>query len=209
MRLSGKTVSEAVRFGWWTVVFGVVISAGGGCAGGPQNVLVSLPAYESPGVPAGPGASVRIEPVRDARSDAVGSLIGERVTLGVPMGMIEMKPIPTELMTQMLATELTKMGGKVVSAGEEVRVAARLTKFQVVTPATALYWDINGSIDLDLSASAQGGRKHDAGYAATCTDRTYVFPSEEIIRNVVSACVREIGARVRTDTALANFLRVR
>jgi uncharacterized lipoprotein YajG len=131
------------------------------------------------------------------------------VTLGVSMGMIEMKPIPTEMMTQMLATELTKMGGKVVSAGEEVRIAARLTKFQVVTPATPLYWDINGSIELDLSAIAQGGRKHDARYAATCTDRTYVFPSEEIIRNVVSACVREIGARVRADTALATFLRAR
>jgi len=181
-----------------------------GCAG-PQNVLVELQRYEPQGTarmsPGGAPVAVRIEPVRDARGDAVGSLIGERTTIGsISMGSIELNPLPTDVMSQMLKTEFAQLGYSVVNAGEQFTVGARLRKFQVLTPATVMYWDINGIIELELAVAAQDGRKHDARYDATCTDRTYVYPSEQLIRGVVSACVADIGTQLRGDGALARFI---
>ncbi|MFN8626594.1 MAG: YajG family lipoprotein [Candidatus Binatia bacterium] len=192
----------------------VLVSVLGGCATGLSNVVIDLQAYEPPrserAAPASALADVRVEAVRDARSDTVGSLIGERTTIGnITMGMVEMKPIPTVLMARVLRTELTRMGANVVDSGEQFRVGARLTKFQLTTPATPIYWDLNGAIDLELAVTDKGGTRHHARYSATCTDRTYLYPSEELIGNVIAACVDDIGAKVRGDTALTGLLRTR
>jgi uncharacterized lipoprotein YajG len=198
----------------WTVAFAwILLLFVGGCAG-PQNVLVNLGPYEPQhaqgATPAAPRGTVRIEPVKDARADAVGSLIGQRTTIGnISMGEVEMSPLPTDAMAQLLRTEFTQMGYGIVNSGQQFTVAAQLRKFQVVTPATALYWDINGSIELDVTVAAQNGKKHDASYTAACTDRTYIYPSEEIIRNVVAGCVRDIGAKLRGDATLARFIGAR
>lgn len=190
----------------------VLVLALGGCAAGMmENVRVNLHPYQPEGAArAGSVASraaVAIEPVKDARREAVGSMIGERTTIGaVSMGSIEMEPVPTAVMAQVLKAELKGMGFTIVDSGGELTIAAQLTKFQVTTPATPIYWDMNGVVELDVTATGRGGRKHVAQYAAKCTDRTYVFPSQELITNVVSACVREIGAKVRGDAALAGFL---
>ncbi len=190
----------------------VLVLALGGCAVEMmENVRVSLQPYQPEGA-AGAGAAasraaVVIEPVRDARREAVGSTIGERTTIGaVSMGSIEMEPVPTAVMAQVLKAELKGMGFTIVDSGAQLRVGAQLAKFQVTTPATPIYWDMNGVVELDVTATGPGGRKHVAQYAAKCTDRTYVFPSQELITNVVSACVREIGAKIRGDAALVRFL---
>jgi uncharacterized lipoprotein YajG len=177
-------------------------------------VLLMLPSYVSQ--PAEPGGSaairgmVRIEPLRDARRDAVGTLIGERTTIGnISMGSIEMNPAPTAMMAKVLQAELARMGFSVVDSGEQFRIGAQLARFQITTPATALYWDINGAIELDLAATGQGGSKHDARYVAQCTNRTYAWPSEELIGGVVSACLKDIGSKIRSDAALSSFLSAR
>jgi uncharacterized lipoprotein YajG len=181
------------------------------CAPGMQNVRVDLRPYEAQrATPAASPAKVRLEPVRDARADAVGSLIGERTTIGsVSMGSIDLNPLPTDVMAQLLRAEFTQMGHIVVVAEEQYTVGARLRKFQVTTPATAVYWDINGAIELEMTVTAQGGSRQDARYAATCTDRTYLFPSEGLIGKVVAACVGKIGADLRGDSALTKFMNLR
>ena len=197
-----------------TVAFaGILLLFAGGCAG-PQNVLINLGPYEPQhaqgATPVAPRGTVRIEPVRDARTDAVGSLIGQRTTIGnISMGDVEMSPPPTDAMARLLRTEFTRMGYDIVNSGPQFTVAAQLRKFRVVTPATALYWDINGSIELDVTVAAQDGKKHAASYVAACTDRTYVYPGEEIIRKVVAGCVRDIGAKLQGDAALARLIGAR
>ena len=198
------------RMRWARAASLTLLLAVGACAG-PQNVLVDLQPYESQGSkgasPAGSPVTVRIDPVKDARGDAVGSLIGERTTIGsVSMGSIELSPLPTDVMAQLLKTEFARMGYGVVNAAAQFTIGAQLRKFQVVTPATIAYWDINGTIDLELAAAAQDGTQYQARYAATCTDRTYIFPSQDLIRNVVASCVGSIGAKVRQDAALARFI---
>jgi hypothetical protein len=211
MKRGNGYVTDLMQAGWLIVVCHVLLMSVGGCAIGPQNVLVDLRPYESlrgeHGVAAGAPAKVRIEPVKDRREDTVGSLIGERTTVGnIAMGNIDMHPLPTEVIAQMLRTELTQMGYSVVSSDEQFRIEAQLKTFQVLTPATALYWDINGTIELDLAVSGPNEKKHEAHYTVKCTDRTYVYPSEKLIENVISTCVRDMGSKVRSDTLLARFL---
>ncbi|MGE5823489.1 MAG: YajG family lipoprotein [Bacteroidota bacterium] len=195
------------RTGWALALASLLALFAGGCAG-PQNVMVNLGPYapqRAEGAPAARG-TVRIEPVKDARANAVGSLIGQRTAFaGVPMGDVEISPLPTDVMGQLLRTEFAQMGYGVGSSAQ-FTVGAQLRQFQVVTPATALYWDVNGSVELAVTVTAQDGRKHDASYTAACTDRTYVYPSEDLIGKVLTGCVRDIGAKLRGDAALARFL---
>ncbi|HSG77360.1 MAG TPA: hypothetical protein VLA30_14635 [Burkholderiales bacterium] len=180
-----------------------------GCAPGMQNVRVELPTYQAPrAARAAEGRpTVRVEAVKDSRSDSVGSHIGERTTIGnISMGSIELEPPPTDVIAALLRAEFAGMSHGLVKADERFTVAAQLRKFQVLTPATALYWDLNGAIELDLSVRSREGRTHEARYAATCTDRTYLFPSEDLIRKVVAACIGRVGESLRGDAALAKFM---
>lgn len=186
----------------------------GGCAAGLQSVRVELPPYvaqpDARGAPPTARGTLQIDAVRDARRDAVGSLIGERTTIGaVSMGKIDLEPMPTVMMTALLRAEFARMGFVAGEGAPAWRIAGRLAKFEVATPATALYWDIVGSVELELEATAPGGATHAARYEARCTDRTYAWPSEALIGGVVSACLKDIGARLRGDQALAAFLGAR
>jgi uncharacterized lipoprotein YajG len=183
---------------------------------GPQsssNMLVTLPPYESTlavqAVAPPQKASVRIEPVRDARRDITGSLIGERWALNVTMGKIEVSPIPVEMVGQLLRAELKRLGYASVDAGEDFTIGARLTKFEVLAPSTALYWDMNGAIEVDLAVTGRDGKPQTVRYATTCTDRTYANPSQSLITKVVATCLANLGAKVREDPTLARALGTR
>jgi hypothetical protein len=129
------------------------------------------------------------------------------MTIGeISMGSIELEPPPTLRMTQVPKAELAKLGHQVVASDMQFSVGGKLLKFQVLTPTTAVYWDINGAVELALAAKRQAGKAYEARYAATCTDRTYVWPGEEIIGKVVAACAAKIGAGLRGDAALAKLL---
>jgi hypothetical protein len=180
-------------------------SSGPGTAQVQLKPYVALPA-ERAGVAAARG-DVRIGMLVDARRDATGKLIGERTTLGsISLGMIEMQPPPAEALGQLVRAELSSMGFGTTTGEPAASLNGRVTRFVVSTPATALYWDINGAVELQLVAQSRDGRQLEARYAATCTDRTFVFPSAELIGGVVTACLKEIGAKLRKDNALAGLL---
>jgi uncharacterized lipoprotein YajG len=177
------------------------------------NMLVTLPPYESTlaahaAVPARK-AAIRIEPVRDVRRDATGSLIGERWALSRSMGKIEMTPIPVEMVSQVLRAELKRLGHASVDAGEDFTIGARLTRFEVLAPSTALYWDMNGAIEVELAVQTRDGRQQAVQYAVTCTDRTYANPSQALITKVVATCLGSLGTKVREDAVLAGLLAAR
>lgn len=166
---------------------------------------VALPAERAGAT--GARGDVRIGPLRDTRRDSAGTLIGERTTLGnISLGMIEMQPPPAEALGQVVRAELAAFGFSTTTSESAASVSGQVTKFAVTTPATALHWDINGVVELELVARGGDGRQHDGRYTANCTDRTFVFPSNDLIGGVVTACLKEIGAKLRKDTALAGVL---
>jgi uncharacterized lipoprotein YajG len=131
------------------------------------------------------------------------------MTYGNPMGTIETYPVPTALIATVLKEELVGMGLDVLDSGEQFRIGAQLNKFLVTTPNTALHWDVTGDVELAVSATRPDGARHEARYVATCTDRTYSGPSEEIIASVVVACLKDLGGKLRGDAALSAFLGAR
>ncbi len=181
------------------------------CAGSMDNVLVTQPSYQAHVTESRLSTSspvrVRIGPVKDVRTDFVGGLIGKRTTIGgTSMGIIEMSPLPTDLIAQMLRSELSTAGHMIVPDGEDLSIDTKLHKFQVTTPATLFYWDVNGAVEVTIEMVGSGGKMHEANYATTCTERTFVWPSQEIITTVVTACIDKIAAQLHDDAALAKFL---
>ena len=180
-------------------------SSGPGTANVQLKPYVAMPAERAGAIPS--RGSVRFGPLRDARRDSVGTLIGERTTLGnISLGMIEIQPPPAEALSQVLKAELAAVGFDSTTDESAARVGGQVTKFLVTTPATAVYWDINGVVELELVAQGRSERKHEGRYTANCTDRTFVFPSNDLIGGVVSSCLKEIGAKLRKDAALAGIL---
>lgn len=198
------TAVRAAARGTWSVALCIALA---GCATGPSNVQVLLPAYVVPSVAATLRGTVQVEPVREARREAVGRQVGQRTGLGgMSMGQIELEPSPTAAVTAMLQAELKAKGLALSDAGAPARVVARITRFQVQTPATALYWDILGAIDLEIDATGPGGRQHAASYQVQCTDRTYAWPTEQLIAKVLDGCLKDLGSRIRADSVLAGTL---
>jgi hypothetical protein len=179
---------------------------------GPGNAQVQIKRYvalstERARASSSPSSNVRVGPIRDARRESVGTLIGERTTLGsISLGMIEMQPPPAEALSSVLKAELTSAGFGITTDDKAANVGGQVTKFLVTTPATAFYWDINAVVELELVAEGRDGRKHEGRYLANCTDRTFVFPSSDLISAVVMACLTEIGAKLHKDNALAGIL---
>jgi len=178
---------------------------------GPGTARVQIKPYVAmPADAAGAAAArgnVRVGPLRDARRDLVGTLIGERTTIGnVSLGMIELQPPPAEALSQVLKAELAALGFGMTTDEAAASLGGQVTKFAVTTPATAVYWDINGTVELELVARGRDARTYNGRYAASCTDRTFVFPSNEMISGVVTACLKDIGAKLRKDNSLAAVL---
>jgi hypothetical protein len=179
-------------------------SSGPGTARVQLKPYVAMPTERAGAIPS--RGTVRFAPLRDARSDSVGTLIGERTTLGnISLGMIEIQPPPAEALSQVLKAELAAIGFGSTTDESAARVGGQVTKFLVTTPATAIYWDINGVVELELVAQGRSARKHEGRYTANCTDRTFVFPSDDLIGSVVTSCLKEIGAKLRKDAALAGI----
>ena len=78
MNATTKSTHTTLRTGRAFAIASLLALFAGGCAG-PQNVMVNLGPYQPQGAEGAASTArgaVRIEPVRDARTNAVGSLIG-------------------------------------------------------------------------------------------------------------------------------------
>ena len=62
--------------------------------------------------------------------------------------------------------------------------------FDIKTPATLLYWDVNTTIELVLRVGNQ-----DRIVTGTATERTYIWPSQEIIERVTTEALKQVSAK--------------
>jgi hypothetical protein len=178
---------------------------------GPGKPFLTLPPYKASldgalATPSHDKGPVRLEPVRDARTSTHGRSIGDRTALGYWLGKIDISPIPAEVIDQLLRAELAAMGHPSVGEDAEVVIDASVTRFEVRTPSTLVYWDVDGAVAVDLGVTRRAGDRRAFHYEATCTDRTYVSLSESLIKGVVQTCLGKLGATVREDRALEQLL---
>ncbi len=123
----------------------------------------------------------------------------ERTTIGdVPMGKITLNPSERDLVRTIVGSRLDAALAKPgVSAPEIVYCGIRA--FDVTTPPTLLYWDVVTSIELVLRVRGQ-----DRVASGKAVERTYVYPSREIIQRVTTEALKQVA--VELDGAFADLL---
>lgn len=145
---------------------------------------------------------LKIAAVEDKRTE-IGR-IGERfAAFNVSMGDVYFSRKVPDFIHETLTAELGAMGYRIVDTGENLDVKGELNKFWVYTKTTPIYWDIIAEIGLKLSIQQiqpdMQAITHD--YACKTTDRTYVWPSEGLMGNVLGKCLEELMGKIRSDNA--------
>lgn len=128
--------------------------------------------------------------VRDTRTLEMATSKRE-AAFGLSMGDITFDPSETQIVKNVLEIELTKLM-KERGIQTQKDFSCDIKTFDIKTPATALYWDVVGRIDLVLKP---GGKEY--GLSGTHTERTYVYPSEKIINKTIDASLNQIAAQLK------------
>ena len=113
----------------------------------------------------------------------------ERTTIGaVSLGRVRLEPSEPELVRAVIEASANEVLARRGGTGP-VTILAGIRVFDVVTPATPLYWDVTTTIELVLRVQGQ-----DRTVSGTATERTFVWPSEEMIARVTAEALRRLGA---------------
>jgi hypothetical protein len=78
-------------------------------------------------------------------------------------------------------------------------------RFTLHTDVTAVYWDVVVDAAVMVTATA-AARSETGNYAASHTERTYLWPGEEVIARAVQACIADLARQFREDRAIAAAL---
>ena len=163
----------------------VLITLCGFLAGCTGHVAVKMPLQEIPN-----GNLLARLKVNDLRTPGVAASKRE-AAFGVPMGNITFDPPEARVVKNLLEVELTKiLREKGVQSPQDY--VCDIVEFGVNTNTTPLYWDVIGRIKLVLK---QNGKEYDL--FGTRTERTYLWPSESIIKKVVDESLKQIVTGVR------------
>lgn len=133
--------------------------------------------------------------------------IGERhAAFNVSMGDIYTNRDVAAFFTEAIQNELLASGNKLTKNSKDITVSGNVMKFWIWTDTTALYWDIIGEIEINLYVVSPTTNKYlRKPYKATSTKRTYVYPSQNIVEEVVSESVRKLMLEIRKDSLWASL----
>jgi hypothetical protein len=165
------------------------------CAGSPgSNVVIKMdPAQFQP-----PQSDVqkraRIEVV-DVRPE----IRRERTAMGISMGTVSFEPPETELVKAMLEPRINALLAMTAATSAAPVVYCGIRAFDVETPGTALYWDVRSHVELVIRVG-----KNDRTVSGTGTERTYTYPSAELIKRATNEALRQAGSQA--EAALAELL---
>lgn len=142
---------------------------------------------------------IEVKKISDLRVDKLR--LGERTAaFGTRMGDIYPNRRVGEYLTETLSDALRTMGHKVGPSANCVTVEGELIKFWVETPATMLYWDISAEIELKLLVKGSGQESGKARvYTSKKKERSYVWPSANLIEKAVSSSVADVMSQIQSD----------
>jgi hypothetical protein len=144
---------------------------------------------------------VKVEPFTDLQK--TGRRIGEReAAFGVSMGNVYLSRDVADAVREAIGDELRGAGHTLVDSGQDVTVSGEILKFWVETKTTPLYWDIVGTVEvgLTLESPARGMEKVKRRHSTQQVKRTYVWPSGEIMSQVLEACLGELANKIRSES---------
>jgi uncharacterized lipoprotein YajG len=171
--------------------------------GGDSGFFIDLDPWlknESQGPAARQSEEIMLVAFVDKRYEK--SRIGERkAAFSVSMGSIYTNRDVAAYITEAIQNELLASGNTLTDNPQAISVSGDLKKFWISTDTTALYWDIIGEIDVVLDvASPASNKSTQKSYKAKSTKRTYIYPSQELVEEVVSESVRTLMYEIRKDS---------
>jgi uncharacterized lipoprotein YajG len=100
-----------------------------------------------------------------------------------------------------IAADLIGAGHEISVEGPGRPVSVEVVEFWTHTDTTALYWDVIGNIEVGISVGSESGDGDLRTASFTCeqTKRTWVWPSLDLVTEVMDACLVELMANVRSD----------
>ncbi|MFY9721025.1 MAG: hypothetical protein WAJ82_00685, partial [Azonexus sp.] len=114
----------------------------------------------------------------------------ERTSLGgMSMGKITLQPPVPELIQLALEAKLDAVLERAGITDPQI-VHCSIRIFDIKTPMTLLYWDVNTTIELVLRVGNQ-----DRIVTGTATERTYIWPSQEMIERVTIEALQQVSAK--------------
>lgn len=76
-----------------------------------------------------------------------------------------------------------------------------LAKFWLTTETTPLYWDVIAEVQLGLEIASvrPATTRVVRAYACKSSERTYVWPSADLLSRVLENCMTDLWSKVRSD----------
>jgi len=174
----------------------IVLSAGilSACTGAYSDVTIPI---ELQGQLAEPSGEIRSEAITviDLRRDSVM----RRTVFNQSLGDIVLSPPETEIIRQQVESTLDRLSRPNSEMASWPNIYCGLKTFDIVTPATPLYWDVTTRIELILRVLGK-----ESSVSAEVVERTWVYPSVEIIKRVTQEALQNIAAQI--DTSLPALL---
>lgn len=133
--------------------------------------------------------------------------IGERhAAFNVSMGDIYTNRDVAAYFTEAVHNELLASGNRLSDNAKDITIGGDVMKFWIWTNTTALYWDIISEIEVNLYViSPRTNKSLQKLYKATSTTRTYIYPSQKLVEEVVSESIRKLMLEIRMDSPWTRF----
>lgn len=154
---------------------------------------IDIPVSDSPQV-------YTIAEVRDLRPDR--TRIGERfAAFGMSMGNVYFFGKVDSVLLETVSDELRGAGHTVQNSGPGRSLSLDILSFWIRTDTTALYWDVvaNILINVRVDSTLESTRFHEREFSCDSSQRTYIWPSEELFTEVLNNCLEDLMREFRSD----------
>lgn len=160
-----------------------------GCSGVMSDVVIPLSPDNPFSVVQGQGPPARIE-VIDLRVDSTM----RRTAFAASLGKVTLSPPESELVKALVVNALQAIDGDGGRRGDPPTIYCGIKTFDVVTPATLMYWDVTTRIELILRV-----RKQERTVSAEAVEQTWLYPSAEIIRRVTNRALQDVSTALKLE----------
>lgn len=186
-----------------------VLSAG--CSGLPvKTEIVALPPLPAPAAVAAADrldARVFVRPLDD---DQMAALEGTIDSLGSPLYRVSFAPAVAEQLRAAIEGELIAAGCTLVDeAAAEVVVEGRVGTHRAWNDTTVVYWDVHVEVASQLSVrrGSTGVVCTPPGFRSRHTERTYLYPSHDVVRAACSRVFADFLKSLRAPDGLIHCIK--
>lgn len=158
-----------------------------------------------------PSKKIKVLSFSDKREPKVESIkIGSReAAFAVPMGEVYAERPVFEIVRDAVQTEFVRNGHLFAGDNEYVSIRGDIKAFSVGTSVTLLYWDVIGNVSFTVEAKKAGDAPPVTvgPFEGKQVERTYVYPSVEIMERVTGAALDNAVKAMGSDAVLIGYLK--